>query len=72
MNPLLDRPLTFGDAEQIAEIKRIEKEKDKCKECEGRGVRERDCDYCDGFGTVDDDCEDCDGTGIKKGGEHDN
>jgi hypothetical protein len=55
--PQINGPLKFGDANQIAEIKRYES--DLKTPCDPEL-----CDECDGEGTVT--CNSCDGSGEKK------
>lgn len=65
MVTLLNRPLTFGDEEQIAHLKWLERQaKQKeatkhCSSCKGVGTKNVECDQCDGHGNYDVDCESC-------------
>lgn len=67
---LLGRPLTFGDPEQIDEVRRLEREAERkenaCRPCQGEGQKTVECGECGGTGEVEEDCDDCGGTGQKK------
>lgn len=67
---LLGRPLTFGDDEQIKEVRRLEREQERkenaCKECSGHGHKTTECQECDGTGEIEEDCSECKGTGENK------
>lgn len=74
MVELLGKPLTFGDPEQIAAIRKMEKEAEEkelrkkygCTECNKTGTATVECDQCDGTGEMEADCEECDGTGYNE------
>lgn len=53
--PLIKGPLTFGDREQINEIKRVEAAEERAIAC---------CHRCDGEGMIE--CPDCDGDGMSE------
>lgn len=71
MIELCGKPLTFGDSDQIAFIRKAQKEEErkelikkyKCHECNGTGEHEAECNECGGTGLVDDECDECGGLG---------
>lgn len=74
MIELLGRPLKFGDSEQIAMVRKLEREAEEkelrkkygCLTCEKTGKHETDCDQCDGAGVIEVDCDDCNGKGYNE------
>lgn len=74
MVELCGKPLTFGDADQIAAVRRLEREAEEkelkkkygCLTCATTGEAEQECDECEGTGVINGDCEDCDGKGYNE------